>query len=423
MSLEYPIIIVGCGIAGLVACRNLLERGANVTILEGRDRPGGRIHSIHSDIGIVEAGAEFIHGELPLTLQLLRDYQIDFHETEGEMLQVENDRTRKTGSSIDHWGKLLKSMKRLDNDIPFAEFLSKNFEDPIYDNLRKSATRFAEGFDLADTRSVSTFALYREWEADDDEPQFRIGAGYGALVDALMKDCMHRGAKIEFSSIVNRVDWQKGKVRLFTRTGKEYLGSKLLLTIPMGVLQSSIQHPTHIRFSPAIAQTTQVHNVGFGYLIKVVLECAEPFWQQKSKNAGFFFSDEIIPTWWTQLPKKENILTGWLGGSGARALASKSDHAIAEICYESLAGIFEKSQSHIESSISKTHVFNWSRDPFSLGGYSFPTLQSTEARKLIGTPVENTIFFAGEALYDGKNGGTVEAAISSAMTASGLIQN
>jgi monoamine oxidase len=58
-----------------------------------------------------------------------------------------------------------------------------------------------------------------------------------------------------------------------------------------------------------------------------------------------------------------------------------------------------------------------------LGGYSFPTLQSTEARKLIGTPVENTIFFAGEALYDGKNGGTVEAAISSAMTASGLIQH
>ena len=93
---------MGCGIAGLVACRNLLERGANVTILEGRDRPGGRIHSVHGDIGTLEAGAEFIHGELPLTIQLLRDYQIDFHETEGEMLQVENDKTRKTGSSVDH---------------------------------------------------------------------------------------------------------------------------------------------------------------------------------------------------------------------------------------------------------------------------------------------------------------------------------
>jgi len=421
MNHDLPIIIIGCGIAGLVACKQLVAQGAKVIVLEARDRPGGRIQTIQGEIARIESGAEFIHGELPLTMKILSNYNIGFHEIEGDMVRIENDKAKRTSTFVDHWGKLMKSMKRLDDDMPFAEFLSKNFDDPIYEELRHSATRFAEGFDLADTRTASTLALYHEWEGDDDEPQFRIDEGYGALVDALVKDCLNQGASIEFSAIVNRVEWERGKVKVFTTRGTSYSGSKVLITVPIGVLQSSIQHPAHINFIPAIPHTTQSHNIGFGNVVKVVLECAEPFWHERSKKASFFFTDEVIPTWWTQLPRKETVLTGWLGGSGARAHASKSDHALAEISYESLAEIFEMTQSQVESAISKTHIFNWSRDPFSLGGYSFSTIQSGEARKLMNTPIEDTIYFAGEALYEGTGGGTVEAAISSSMTASGLI--
>ncbi|TMI92838.1 MAG: FAD-dependent oxidoreductase [Bacteroidetes bacterium] len=72
------IIIVGGGAAGLMAARELLEQGNRVTVLEAEDRLGGRIHTIHNSSfeRPVEKSAEFIHGNLPLTIQLMKEADI-----------------------------------------------------------------------------------------------------------------------------------------------------------------------------------------------------------------------------------------------------------------------------------------------------------------------------------------------------------
>jgi len=77
---EFPIIIVGAGASGLIAARELLRHGKKVIVLEARDRIGGRIHTVHENSYYVEAGAEFIHGELPLTIGLLREYHIGYRK-------------------------------------------------------------------------------------------------------------------------------------------------------------------------------------------------------------------------------------------------------------------------------------------------------------------------------------------------------
>jgi monoamine oxidase len=66
-------------------------------------------------------------------------------------------------------------------------------------------------------------------------------------------------------------------------------------------------------------------------------------------------------------------------------------------------------------------VYNWSADPFTRGSYSYSTPQTADARKIMIEPVQNMLFFAGEALYEGPEMGTVEAALTSGMKAANQI--
>src|SRR3954462_9840894 len=90
--MKYDVIIVGAGAAGLIAMKTLLECGYNVCVLEAAAMAGGRIQTEDNDYlnEKIETGAEFIHGDLPLTKQLLHDAGISYHKVEGEMINVNN---------------------------------------------------------------------------------------------------------------------------------------------------------------------------------------------------------------------------------------------------------------------------------------------------------------------------------------------
>ncbi len=62
-----------------------------------------------------------------------------------------------------------------------------------------------------------------------------------------------------------------------------------------------------------------------------------------------------------------------------------------------------------------SHVFNWVADPFTLGAYAYSTIETKKAFKIFMKPIDHTLFFAGEAIYDGPETGTVEAALTSGL--------
>lgn len=409
---NLPIIVIGAGAAGLIAARQILHSGRKVILLEARERTGGRIHTIQSNGYVIEAAAEFIHGDLPITIALLHEYKIRFAKTGGVMARAEYDQTEKTDWFVEGWDKLLNTMKELQTDLPLEEFLDKNFAGEKFLALRNTARLFAEGFDLADPKTASTKALYREWASEDDDEQFRVHGGYSKLTDAIFDDCIKMGCEVNFSVIVKNINWQKDQVQLMDQNGNKFIGSKVVITVPLGVLNSG-----KISFSPTLPEIKSLHDIGFGTVVKIILECKKAFWEEKIKDLGFVFSDEPVPTWWTQLPDQDPLLTGWAGGDSADKLHSKTDEEIFEICVQALANIFQEKTSVINSLITKIHIFNWTKDPFTLGAYSFPMVQTDSARKLFDEPIQNTIYFAGEAFYSGPVGGTVEAALKSGIDA------
>jgi monoamine oxidase len=385
------IIIIGAGAAGLMAAREL-SPFFNVTILEAQEVIGGRIHTIRPSM---EAGAEFIHGRLPVTLGLLKEASLSYTAIDGEMYTAEDGEWKQEERFIEGWDELLDKMGTLTKDMTLMEFLETYYAEHKYADLRNEMIRYVQGYDLADPSKVSMFSLYNEWSAETDA-NFRIDKGYCEMINFLAKECT-----IITNSPVQKIVWEQGNVKVST-ADKTYTAQKVIITASLGILQHNI-----IKFSPAIDDyMNAASHIGYGSVIKILLEFAAPFWKE---DTGFIFSKEKVPTWWTQFPNKTPVLTGWLGGPPAEHFKQIPKEDILKIALDSLSGLTQNELPPLVSS----HIYNWADNPQTLGAYSYDTPISDNARKLLNTPVADTIYFAGEALYKGKHPGTVEAALIS----------
>lgn len=407
------VLVIGAGASGLMAASILSERSFKVTVLEARDRIGGRICTLHNGFSIpVETGAEFIHGEQPLTMSLVEESKTVLSRLTGNHFRLSKGELQHGDFFNEQWNYMLQELQKLKSDMSMASFLEEHFKQDDYNDLRESVKGFVEGFDAADLESVSAMALKEEWSHTDDEHQYHIRNGYSALIHHLEKKVQSTGGIIILSSPVNEIQWSDGKVSVSIPDGHVYEADKVIVTIPLGVLQKDV-----IRFSPSLPKHEKsFKNIGFGGVIKFLFEFNHPFWETQIKrplkDIAFLFSDAVIPTWWSQLPDKTPILTGWLGGPSTRS-SVHTPEVLYEKAITSLSYIFNCPVNEIEKEIKQWHIADWLQDRYASGAYAYATVDTHEARKILLTPVNNTIYFAGEAVYDGAAMGTVEAALVS----------
>jgi monoamine oxidase len=408
MKKEESVLIIGGGASGLMAA-TLLAGKMKVTVLEAKPQTGGRIHSLLQKGTAIEAGAEFIHGKLPLTLSLLASAGIKYAPAKGKMYHFRDGSFVIENEMAEGWDKLLDDMKTSEQDMALETFFETFYATPDNAALRKEVTGYAEGFDLADITKASVKSLYAEWNAEDGE-NFRIPEGYSSLIQFLENKAIALGVKIITNKVIRQVDWHANDVTALTLTGEQFKANKLLVTVPVSVLATTMAAAS-INFTPEIdSYQKAAGQIGYGSVIKIVLEFNDRFWP---KDAGFIISDELFRTWWTQLPGTSAVLTGWLGGPNATTLSNVSDDTILNKALQSLAAIFSLPIIKLQEMLVGSFVFNWQQDPFSLGGYSYDTVESAAAKKLLNRPLDNTLFFAGEALYTGAHNATVEAALQS----------
>jgi monoamine oxidase len=412
------VIIIGAGAAGLQAGRRLSKEGYSVTILEANSIPGGRIHSFPAGgpAGFsmtVEGGAEFVHGDLPLSLELAKEAGVVLQPVNSHMVQVRGDREQDFHRD---WDELFKQMEILPEDMPFADFLTQYFSGDRYAALRDSVSRMAEGYDLADVRTASTRSLYREWAAEEEGgEEYRPVGGYQQLIDHLVGVCETQGCVIHYSSPVTSVRWEGGKVAVTMASGRVYDAGLLVSTVSLGVLKAA-----GISFSPElpVAHRAAIKKLGFGSVIKVLLEFDEAFWNSRKQPGQtlFILSDEALPTWWTQPADDCRLITGWVAGKKMLALRALDKEARITAALQSLAGIFELDSNRLHSRLRASLILDWAASPAVCGGYSFDTVGAADARIALSQPVEGTLYFSGEGLYEGDVPGTVEAAFCSGIT-------
>ena len=412
------VIIIGAGAAGLLAGKLLVEQGKSVCLLEARNRIGGRIHTLpfNKRNNTAEAGAEFIHGNLDLTFELLKEAGLKSTKIGGEMWQVIDGNWQQDDDYFKKHNRVITKLKALPEDMSIAAFLAREFSGDEHAEVRQTLTYYVEGYSAGDTNLASSKAFLAEWESEDEE-QYRPENGYYPLLKYLLDQIEKGGSKLHLSTVVKQVHYLQHSVEVMDANLQKYTASKAIITVPLGVWTAEEKDEAFIQYHPALPQKKQAAmQMGFGAAIKILLHFKEPFWRQdtnESKDICFVFSDQNIGTWWTQNPVDSNLLTGWLAGPRAYELRHSDDTIIYEQAMESLQQIFSINKENLADQLVDWKVCNWTADPFALGAYSYSTLNSAAAQKVMVQPVENTLFFAGEALYSGTEMGTVEAALIS----------
>jgi monoamine oxidase len=124
------------------------------------------------------------------------------------------------------------------------------------------------------------------------------------------------------------------------------------------------------------------------------------------------FSSATVPVWWTQHPAEYPVLTGWFAGPKADTVARLTVSELVNMGLDSLTEIFNLPLHRITRDLITSQAINWGIDVFARGAYSYATPKTREAQTALRKSDAGAVFFSGEALYAGRDMGTVEAALA-----------
>jgi len=417
MIFMYDVIVIGGGAAGLMAAKLLSDSGKKILLLEAKDRLGGRIYRAENFSFPAEGGAEFIHGNLETTFDLLREAGLNKEKLKGNFCRVTNGKWNTEEEPVQHWDVLIKRLKECKENISIDNFLEKYFRQKKYAPLKKQFIKYIEGYDAADRKYANVFAIRKEME-DEDEGQYRPVPDYSALINFLKESCLKYKGVIKTSEPVKKIGNNKN-IEIHTNSGK-YICNKLIIAVPVSVLQCRKGNKNYINFPTFLkGYITAARQIGNGGVIKFLLEFDETFWLDKSflkerriPLPSYIFADTIIPTWWTQYPDKKPLLTGWIAGPSSVKMKNYSEKKFKNLLLTSLSSIFSMPFKELEGRLKKIKIMNWIKEPHILGGYSYSTLKTEKVRDILLTPFENKFYFAGEYLIKNSSS-TVDDALQS----------
>jgi monoamine oxidase len=402
------VLVIGGGLAGLAAARQLANAGLHVTILEARDRVGGRVHTTRDPRFPVpvELGAEFVHGKPKEVWDIILQKNLLTGSVEGDNWCSEDHVLKKCNDFWPRWERVARLLKRAKTypDRSFAEFIETIDVDI---ETKKSSVEFVEGFNAARADLISVQYLANAQETSDresgDKP-FRVLAGLDTLVHSFSRFDENQ-VELHLNTPVGEIEWSPGYVR-----ADAFEAETAIVTLPLGVLQSG-----RVRFTPAIKEKeTAARQLVMGHVVKVILCFHTSFWEERGLTKLTFIHarGEKFPTWWTMRPIATPILVGWAGGPPAGELAAKGKDFIVRAAIQSLASALKLNTRSVENRLQAYLVADWREDPFSLGAYSYVPVGGITASIALAQPIADTLFFAGEATNSDGNSGTMHGAIA-----------
>ncbi len=412
--------------AGLTAARALAERGLRVLVLEARDRIGGRVHTLQRHDHTIELGAEFVHGRPPELIALIAEAGLEIYERDGSMLALED------GKLVDgehEEGEAYQPLEDLRSftgpDRTFAEYLDRH---NVPADARRPIVGYVEGFNAANHRIISCAALGEQQKAEDDiegTRVFCIRGGYAPLAEYLAQRIRELGGEVRLNAPAKSLEWKQGRVSV--RCGDTFFTApRCIISLPLGVLQSGALFITP-EPGKALAATSRLR---MGNARRLTLVFRSRFWetldpQPAMQSLSFLLTFGKIPgalsepfeVWWTPRPRPGNLLTGWVGGPRAEALAGISTADLTTRACQTLAEVFHMDEAAVRAQLLDSYSHDWQLDPYSCGAYSYIPVNALGAPLAMTEPITNTLYFAGEHTDITAHWGTVHAAIRSGLRA------
>lgn len=417
---QDKVVIVGAGAAGLAAARHLSNFGYEVTVMEARNRIGGRVWDVQNQSTTVGRGAQIINGCINNPFTMMCE-QAGF---EVQKLHHRCDLVEEGGQSVDstsdkrvdfHFNAMLDAVaewrkdKKLSEDVPLGKKLlemHKNFQEetdvtftPLEERLLQfhiSNLEYACGSHLANVSSL-------HWDQNEAFPQFAgehvlLPKGYSAILEKLS-----HGLDIRTNMEVTSIDYSAKDVVVKTKQGTDVTCSKVIITVPLSILQEA-----SITFQPPLTseKIKAIHSLGAGITEKVILEFPTRFWASRvqgteyfgrlpvtDKDRGFF---SVFYDMTGNSDKNDGyILMTVISGEAVEEMKKIGDDKVIANCLAYLKALFPNEDVPNPTNSFVTH---WYNEPYSKMSYSYiKTGGSGEVYETIADSVNNKIFFAGEA--------------------------
>jgi len=426
--MDTDVIVVGAGAAGIAAALELAAHALRVTVVEGRDRIGGRVMWQRVGSGDVPAalGAEFIHGDAPETSAFMRDAGLAAVPTGEDAWTCGDDGALQPADDDFEFGDIFERVRTLPNDESVDAFLRRFDDDPRLRDTARRARRFVEGFEAADPAVASVRAIADELHSGVDDRSFRPVGSYAPLFTALADRCARAGVDVRLATPVERIVWEAGAVSVHARStdgGAIVVRARgAIVTVPVGVLHQGT-HAAPLRFAPELpaAKRAAIAGLAMGDVVRVTLGFRSAFWETiangRYRDAAFFRCDGgAFGAFWTQMPLRTRTIVAWAGGPRASAMRGMSAQERIERARDAFgAMIGEPERTRDEFEDGATH--DWTADPFACGAYSYVVTGAATARAALGESIDDTLFFAGEATSTDGQGGTVSGAFESGQRA------
>lgn len=394
------ILVIGAGISGLSAARELVDSGLTVTVLEARNRIGGRTCTDRSFVDFpVELGAEFVHGttrgsgalvnQLGLrTVPWKKTTDSMIRMEDGAWLTVQDARARYPDfNKVRAWDFTPPAFKP--EGESFAEYLTRaGFDAEQIQYFRRAyVNACGEDPDVIDAEQGMRDA---ETYAGDD---LKLLDGYDNVVNHLAT-----GLDIRLHKDVNAIEWHDG-VRVTVAGGEVFKADAALITIPIGVLKSH-----RIRFVPDVSAEKKeaLSKLTMGPVTKMIYCFDKPITDQ---DILAIYSARNPPMWWSpsfgRSDTKYHVWSAFFSGQWARdLLCLPPEEALAQ-GLETLRA--ETGKPDLTPVTMK--LVNWLGDPYAMGGYTVCLPGGYRAREVLGRPTP-PLFWAGEATGES---GTVHA--------------
>lgn len=354
VNFSGKVIVIGAGAAGITAAYLLKRYGIDFQLLEASPNIGGRVKRISGFADFpIDLGAEWLHDDPEVLAELISDTEVD--------------------ASID--------MIRYRPQTLYA-----------WKNNKLKKNNWASNF-------------YAEYK-------FKNTTWYGFFEQYMLPSIEEQ---ILLNQVVNAIDTSGEKVKISTSTDT-FEADRVLLTVPIKMLQQQ-----SITFTPAMPTAKQeaIDSISMPDGIKVFLEFSERFYPDILFIGGFWNeiqNDDLI--YYDAAFRKDSTqhVLGLfsVGGKASAYTNLENDEAVIAYVLDQLDEMFEGKASQY---FLKAVVQNWSKEPFIQGSYSSSFANSEEETvPILVEPIDNKVFFAGEALSI-DNGSTVHGAAQTAYTA------
>ncbi|STY31107.1 Monoamine oxidase [Legionella wadsworthii] len=399
----YDTVIIGAGVAGLTAAKQLHDAQQDVLVLEAKNRLGGRVYTNYSWGFATDLGAAWIHGieHNPLLsliknetvvlnsynnsepIEMLKDFAL--YDTDGSPLDKnELELFSSMAQEFIRYSKTQNAMNSI--ALNFAKFVNKKGLTEIQSSLLYYALDNIYTYEFAENLNKLSRNIFSAYDGS-------TATGKNALITEgyiqLFKD-FSQNVPIYLNQIVSEISYQKDNVKVSTQTDS-YCAKKIIITVPLGVLKSN-----KIEFHPALPKykMNAIKKLKMGNYEKLYLLFERVFWDKNKEWIGMIpkNKDEAFNIFNYYKYTKKPVLILFTSGELAREM-DKNSHLVDWAMHQLKTIYGESIPNPIK--IKRTH---WYRDPFTLGSYSYlPIHVDKKVIADLAKPVAEKLYFAGEA--------------------------